>query len=106
MPGQWMGSTRRANLPHNWDQIRQDVKARAKGQCERIKGSTGQRCTNPGRDCDHIIRPGDGGTDDLTNLEWLCIFHHRDKTSREGNTARAAGQAKTRRPRIKHPGLR
>lgn len=106
MSGGWAGSTRRDSLPADWPQRRQDVKTRADGQCERVKGSTSRRCTNPGTDCDHVIRPAAGGTDELDNLEWLCLWHHRDKTSREGNDARKAAIASTKRKPTKHPGLK
>ena len=105
MAGGWVGSTRKESLPSDWEQRRSAVKRRADGRCERIKTSTGKRCANPGTDCDHVVRPADGGTDELANLEWLCGWHHRAKTSREGNDARKASQARGKRPQRPHPGF-
>lgn len=90
----WATSTRRHRLPSNWQTLRRQVKARAKGQCEWTE--QGDRCTNPGTDCDHIT-PGDDHS--LNNLQWLCRFHHKIKTSRE--TRRATN----RKPTEPHPGL-
>ena len=103
MPGQWAGSDRRDRLPHNWAELRAAVKARAGGQCEHIKASTGRRCPNPGTDCDHIQR-GDDHT--VSNLRWLCRWHHSRKSSAEGAEAMRTQRAKLTRPQPKHPGMR
>lgn len=102
MSGQWAGSDRRERLPANWAELREAVMRRAGGRCEAIK-SSGQRCPNGGRDCDHI-QAGDDHS--LSNLQWLCIWHHRAKSSAEGNDAQAVVRAKLRRPGRRHPGLR
>lgn len=106
MSGGWQGSTRKATLPANWGSLVRQIKVRAGGRCERVKTSSGRRCPNPGTDCDHIVRPADGGSEDLLNLQLLCFFHHREKTSKEGQQARAESQARTQRDKPKHPGLR
>lgn len=38
-----------------------------------------------GRECDHFIPESKGGSDELSNLWYLCIACHRLKTQRESN---------------------
>jgi len=95
----WANSTRRARLPPDWHKRRARAKRNAAGQCQAI--TDGQRCTEPGTDCDHIDRHGG---DDQTNLQWLCRHHHNAKTARESAAARALSP-KSQRPPQKHPGL-
>lgn len=102
MPRGWVGSDRRSRLPNNWAELVTIIKARAGGQCEQIKAD-GQRCTNQGTDVDHINR---GDDHSLDNLQLLCHWpHHARKTASEGNQARNAVYAKTKRPQPKHPGI-
>jgi 5-methylcytosine-specific restriction protein A len=77
------------------------------GICEHISDpdTLGQsyRCTYPGKDVDHIINLASGGTDDLSNLQLLCDWHHKQKTAKE---AAAKRKPRTERhPREQHPGL-
>ena len=69
-----------------WRKLRKKVIARDKGMCQecRRKG-----IYNPGRDVDHIIDKADGGTDDMDNLQLLCVPHHTAKTAAAG-AARSA----------------
>jgi 5-methylcytosine-specific restriction enzyme A len=97
MPGQWEHSTRKARLPADWPTLRQLVKRRAKGICEHTTAD-GVRCKTYGTDCDHITA---GDDHRLVNLQWLCAYHHRAKSSAEGNAARP----RERRPTEQHPGL-
>lgn len=99
MPGNWEGSTRAARLPRDWDQRCAIVWER--------DGDTCWLCGQPGADTiDHKV-PGDNH--DPANLgpvhdrtEPHC---HRYKSSREGNTARAALRAQLTNPPELHPGL-
>jgi len=53
--------------------------------CVYVDPRTGQRCTKPAEEVDHII-PHCGNWDlftDLKNLQGLCHFHHSQKTARE-----------------------
>jgi 5-methylcytosine-specific restriction protein A len=93
----WSTSNRHARLPKDWHRRRAIAKRNAGGQCQWIED--GRRCTAAGTDCDHIDRRG---TDDLTNLQWLCSAHHKTKTRAEAQAARPSSL----RAAAKHPGLR
>ena len=94
----WEGSTRRERLPDNWQELRAIVFKRCGGRCEAIMRS-GKRCHDPAKECDHIVR---GDNHDLSNLQGLCVWHHKRKTAAEGNEARTH-QSKARPPEP-HPG--
>ncbi len=103
-PG-WVNSTRLATLPRDWKRRVAQVRARAAGRCEwpGFHGSrnlpiAGERCAEPGTDCDHI---GDPMNHDLANLQWLCHPHHDKKTIDTRRTRRRSD----RRPPERHPGL-
>jgi hypothetical protein len=98
MAGQWEGSTRASRLPHNWPQLRQLVKERDGNRCTELMRD-GTRCTDQGTDVDHIL-PGDDHS--LDNLRLLCTWHHKKKSSAEGNAAHK--HLTERRPKESHPG--
>lgn len=87
----WRGSTRKQRLPPNWSTLRRQAKERAGGICEMIE--YGYRCTEVGTDCDHI-EPS--GSDDLSNLQWLCRAHHLKKTGRDSHYLRRKAIAKAK----------
>jgi 5-methylcytosine-specific restriction protein A len=95
----WSGSDRRSRLPSNWTQLRAQTKARANGQCQALLND-GRRCPDQGTDCDHIV-PGDNH--ELSNLQWLCKWHHGKKSSAEGNKGQRR-RFTERHPTEKHPG--
>lgn len=101
-------SSRRRKDPPGWGKIRAQVIARAQGQCEdtlpaSLPGATPQRCGYPGTDVDHILNVARGGTNDLSNLQLLCEWHHKKKTQAE---ARANRKIRTERiPKEPHPGI-
>jgi 5-methylcytosine-specific restriction protein A len=102
--GKWADSTRRHALPPDWPQRRNAVRRRANGRCEgRVRGV---RCPNRGAECDHITPHTEGGTDDLSNLQWLCTPCHKRKTGQEAAQARAAIRNRRFRPPDPHPGLK
>lgn len=74
----WQTSRRHDRLPHDWQLIRAEVKARANGRCQATHHARG--CNGIGTDCDHII-PGDDNR--LDNLQWLSNACHKAKTARE-----------------------
>jgi 5-methylcytosine-specific restriction protein A len=41
------------------------------------------RCHDPANEVDHIVSKRQGGTDEWSNLQSLCGFHHKQKTARE-----------------------
>lgn len=107
MAHNWDTSTRRKDPP-GWAKTRKLVVARAMGQCEHYDTLTGPhqtatRCAYPGRDVDHIINLAQGGTDDLSNLQLLCEWHHKRKTQEEARRNRKP--ISEQRPAEKHPGI-
>lgn len=38
-------------------------------------------CGAPAKEVDHIVEVADGGTNVLSNLQLLCSYHHRQKTT-------------------------
>lgn len=100
----WVGSTRRSELPPNWEAIRKRVLARDGYRCTWV--TDGQRCTVRATDVDHRER---GDDHSMSNLRSLCGWHHQRRTSRDGGKARAAVRAKRARlgklPQERHPGL-
>ena len=91
-------STRRAELPSNWQSLRKITRRRAQGRCEWT--TNGVRCTARGTDCDHIDDPDNHSP---SNLQWLCHDHHEIKTKAEAKAARHPGSRK--RPTKPHIGL-
>jgi 5-methylcytosine-specific restriction protein A len=100
---QWSGSTRKQRLPRDWGERRAAVRDRAGGRCQGTMRD-GTRCVELGADCDHIVH---GDNHALSNLQWLCSWHHDKKTAREALEARRHQRIPSaRKPREKHPGLR
>lgn len=90
----WANSNRRAELPPDWEQLRQVVKRRADGRCQAVVHVPD--CDGIGTDCDHIDDPDDHSID---NLRWLSGPCHRAKTVADNRRAR---QRARRRPE-RHP---
>lgn len=101
MSGGWAGSDRKSRLPDDWPLLRQVVIERAGGRCEAHK-KDGRRCWDDGTDVDHKVA---GDDDSLANLQLLCTWHHRQKSSIEGNAAKAALRAQLKHPVEAHPGI-
>jgi 5-methylcytosine-specific restriction endonuclease McrA len=98
-PGPWEGSTRKQRLPSQWQTIRRQILERDSYRCTVIKPD-GSRCWDPAGEVDHII-PNDDNSP--ANLAAICSWHHRRKSSIEGNAARL--RPTNRRPPEPHPGL-
>ncbi len=99
MTGRWADSDRRERLPPNWSALVAAVKQRAGGRCEwRLK--SGARCPRRGTDVDHRRR---GDDHRLTNLQLLCVKHHKDKTAREAAAARATKKVAGKLKAAPHP---
>lgn len=97
MAGKWKGSDRRSRLPADWKARRAKVFRRARGICET------PGCGDAATDCDHILA---GDNHSLSNLRALCQLHHAQKSSAEGNAARAWIAEARVRPVESHPGRR
>ena len=73
------GSDRRKRLPGNWQRLRTQVLRRDNYTCSVLD------CNQTARDIDHKVR---GDDHSLSNLQALCPYHHRIKTSQEANEIR------------------
>lgn len=100
MGGRWEDSTRKQRLPSNWQKLRLFILDRDGYRCTVIKRD-GCRCWDPAGEVDHII-PNDDNSP--ANLAAICTWHHRRKSSIEGNEARRRHPAS--RPPEPHPGYR
>lgn len=92
-------STRKQTLPPDWLHRRRAVLIRDGHRCQHVRYDTGLPCMEWATDVDHI-----GNRDDhtLANLQALCAYHHRQKTSSQGGRA----AARKREPqKQKHPGI-
>ena len=76
-----------------WKRIRQQAKRGLPYQCA-------QCGTDEQLELDHIINHKAGGTDDLSNLQWLCHKHHKMKTTEESRRARGVNYIRNPRPPI------
>lgn len=99
MSGGWASSDRKSRLPADWPARRKAVLERCGGRCEVIK-KNGKRCWDTATEVDHII-----AGDDHSQLQGICTWHHRRKSSREGNEAQAALRAQLKHPVETHPGI-
>lgn len=107
MSGGWAGSDRSSRLPSDWGKRCGQVHHRSGRRCEFVVAERfGQpiKCGRPADGgVDHII-PGDDHS--LENLRDTCAGHHRRKSSREGNEAKAKKKAGLKRAPEEHPGRR
>jgi 5-methylcytosine-specific restriction protein A len=63
-----------------WRRKRDIVKAKADGLCAKCRS---QGIVTAGSACDHIVPEAEGGSSELTNLQWLCLPCHAEKTAEE-----------------------
>lgn len=82
--GKWAGRGTAAERGYGslWGKIRKVAIARDSGLC--------QPCIRSGKvtqakEVDHITPKCQGGTDDLDNLQAICVPCHKEKTAREAN---------------------
>lgn len=90
---------RAERLPPDWPTIHLAVLERDGHRCT-VLMRNGTRCTDRATEVDHIV-PGDDHRPE--NLRAICTWHHRRKSSAEGNAARR--RLTTQRPAEAHPGL-
>lgn len=100
----WTSSTRRADLPGNWDTVRWRILARDGHRCTAVMRD-GARCpATTGLEVDHI---GDRRDHSEANLQTLCAWHHKRKTASESAAGRRRSPRERRaRPSEAHPGLK
>lgn len=97
----WKGSNRRAELPPDWEKIRQRIFDRDGQTCTWVMKVSGRRCKDAATDCDHVGPKWDHSD---ANLRSLCAFHHRMHTAQQaGDASRRRGPV--RRSDEQHPGL-
>lgn len=65
-----------------WRRLVERVKVRDAMTCQACRLVTGEGA------CDHVVPLSRGGTDALTNLQWLCVRCHEDKNEREAGGKR------------------
>lgn len=80
----WNSSNRKSRLPSDWSARRARV-GRRDSWCCQAELASGFQCLEPGNQIDHINR---FGGDDDENLQVLCEYHHKIKSSQEGVQAR------------------
>jgi 5-methylcytosine-specific restriction protein A len=106
MPSGWVGSNRRSELPPDWPIICLRILLRDHHRCQHVREDTGRKCGRRASSVDHITPHSQGGTDDDSNLQALCDWHHGRKTGIEGGTASGvARRAKRDASKPIHPGL-
>ncbi len=93
----WETSSRRSELPPDWDRVRAD-RLRKDGYRCTWKLPSGKRCPRPATDVDHV-----GDKMDHGRLRSLCARHHAQRTQAQ---AQAAKQKPPKgRPAEAHPGI-
>lgn len=99
----WKNSTRRDRLPADWPRRRRRIQRRDGGLCQVVED--GVKCLRPASDVDHVLA-GDDHSDE--NLQCICDWHHKSKSSSEGGAALARKRKAVRqsfRRTEAHPGL-
>ena len=71
----WATTSTKRTRGSRWQSIRRQVIREAHGKCA--------HCPMPGAQVDHVTPLTQGGTDDLSNLQLLCIACHDRKTKAE-----------------------
>ena len=95
MSGGWNGSNRRSELPGDWyTRLRPMILERDEHRC--------QQCGGHATDVDHI---GDKHDHRPANLQALCDWCHKRKTSQQGNLSPNRQRVTEARPGEQHPGL-
>lgn len=95
MSGGWEGSNRRSELPSDWyTRIRPAVLQRDGHRC--------RQCGAPANQVDHV---GDRHDHRPENLQALCDWCHKRKTSLQGNRSPNRTTVREARGPERHPGL-
>lgn len=70
-----------------WPKIRRNVMVRDNGLCQVCKA---EGIYQQGSEVDHIVPVSQGGSDAYSNLQVICVPHHREKTHRESRQGKAS----------------
>jgi 5-methylcytosine-specific restriction protein A len=81
-----------------WRRKVEAVKRRDQYTCQACGRSTELGC------CDHKVPVSQGGTDELSNLQWLCIQCHDDKSYNESRAGQGLEPKLSRAERRCQPG--
>lgn len=88
--------------PADWWARTNRVRRRDGHRCVRRLPS-GKRCPRTTHlEVNHIVRPADGGSHELDNLETLCKDHHRQVTQQQSEAGKM--RWKNEKPPEEHPG--
>ncbi|ALJ22060.1 hypothetical protein AOA12_20060 [Microbacterium sp. No. 7] len=99
----WSTSRRKSQLPPDWDTvIRPAILKRDRHRCQHIRYDTGQKCGAYANQVDHVNQQRNHDHSP-SNLQSLCEYHHRVKSSAEGG--RAAQKRRRTATKRRHPGL-
>jgi 5-methylcytosine-specific restriction protein A len=79
----------------SWQVIRKKVLERDGYQCQLRYADI---CVGRASECDHIVQPEAGGSNDLANLRAVCVRCHARRTGRQGALAKQRA-AERRNPR-------
>lgn len=101
----WEGSDRKQTLPKDWPARVTHVLRRDHRSCQHIRNDTGRKCGLRANQVDHIVPHHLGGTDDYSNLQALCEWHHARKSGAEGGRASGKARAAKKPAKPLHPGL-
>lgn len=74
------GSRQERGYGAEWDRVRKLILRRDKGLCQPCLKLGRPR---PAKQVDHVVPKFEGGTDDESNLQAICIACHQAKTSEE-----------------------
>lgn len=85
------GSRHERGYGSEWDKKRRLILQRDNGLCQPcLKGGRVSGATQ----VDHIIPKAEGGTDDDSNLQSICVPCHKAKTATEGGMKSPSGRAR------------
>lgn len=98
MPNRWGNNRQWHRKPNGWDKTRKRIALRDGYTCQRC-----QLVTEKGH-CSHIIPQAKGGSDEDSNLRWLCADCNMREAKHESMRARGAEPRLSRAERRRQQG--